>query len=69
MLSVNHVYFSYHNQPVFSDLNLEIAEGEFAFLIGKSGVGKTSLTRMIYMDLLFIVHRTIILLTMEQSSL
>jgi cell division transport system ATP-binding protein len=52
MLSVNHVYFSYHNQPVFSDLNLEIAEGEFAFLIGKSGVGKTSLTRMIYMDLL-----------------
>jgi cell division transport system ATP-binding protein len=50
MLSINHVDFEYSNQPVFNDLNLQINEGEFLFLIGKSGVGKTTLLRMIYMD-------------------
>jgi cell division transport system ATP-binding protein len=37
---------------VFSDLNLQVKQGDFIFLIGKSGVGKTTLLRMIYMDLL-----------------
>jgi len=50
MLSINHVDFEYSNQPVFNDLNLQVNEGEFLFLIGKSGVGKTTLLRMIYMD-------------------
>ncbi len=40
MLSFNNVEFRYSNQIVFTDLNLELDEGEFAFLIGKSGVGK-----------------------------
>lgn len=52
MVSFNNVYFSYSNQPVFADLNLEIAQGDFVFLIGKSGVGKTTLTRMIYLDVI-----------------
>jgi len=50
MLIFNHVQFSYNNQPVFYDLNLEVQQGEFVFLIGKSGVGKTILLKMIYMD-------------------
>ena len=52
MLSFNHVDFKYPNQPVFSDLSLQIAQGEFVFMIGKSGVGKTTLLKMIYMDVL-----------------
>jgi cell division transport system ATP-binding protein len=52
MLIFNHVEFDFPNQPVFSDLNLQVDQGDFIFLIGKSGVGKTTLLRMIYMDLL-----------------
>ncbi len=51
MLIFNHVDFNYPNQPVFQDLNLQIDQGDFIFLIGKSGIGKTSLLQMIYMDL------------------
>lgn len=52
MLTFNHVDFQYPNQPVFNDLNFHVEQGEFVFLIGKSGVGKTSLLKMIYMDIL-----------------
>ncbi|MGB5894700.1 MAG: cell division ATP-binding protein FtsE, partial [Ignavibacteriaceae bacterium] len=36
---------------IFTDLNFELDEGEFAFLIGKSGIGKSTLLQMIYMNL------------------
>ncbi|MEW6701628.1 MAG: cell division ATP-binding protein FtsE [Bacteroidota bacterium] len=52
MLSFTHVEFNYPNQPVFTDINLQVEQGEFVFIIGKSGVGKTTLLRMIYMDVL-----------------
>lgn len=50
MLIINHVDFNYPNQPVFQDLNLQVEQGEFVYLIGKSGIGKTTLLQMIYMD-------------------
>lgn len=52
MLSFSNVEFRYDKQAVFTDLNLELDEGEFVFLIGKSGVGKSTLLQMIYMNLL-----------------
>jgi len=52
MLSFNNVEFNFKNQPVFNNLNFEVAESEFVFLIGKSGAGKTTLLQMIYMNIL-----------------
>ncbi|MCF8240767.1 MAG: cell division ATP-binding protein FtsE [Melioribacteraceae bacterium] len=51
MLLFDGVVYNYSNQPVFSDLNFELNEGEFSFLIGKSGAGKTTLMQLIYMNL------------------
>jgi cell division transport system ATP-binding protein len=51
MLSLDNVEFHYKNQPVFSNLNLELDYGEFVFVIGKSGIGKSTLMQLIYMNL------------------
>jgi len=51
MLNFTNVCFSYGNQPVFDDLNLHIEQGEFVFLIGKSGAGKSTFLELIYMNL------------------
>ncbi|MDZ7763381.1 MAG: ATP-binding cassette domain-containing protein [Melioribacteraceae bacterium] len=52
MLTFTNVEYEYPNQPVFSDLNFECETGEFVFLIGKSGAGKTTFLQMIYMNIL-----------------
>ena len=52
MLSFNHVDFSFPNQPLFSHLNIDVAAGDFIFLIGRSGAGKTTLLQMIFMNLI-----------------
>jgi cell division transport system ATP-binding protein len=51
MLSLDNVEFHYKNQPVFSNLNLELDYGDFVFVIGKSGIGKSTLMQLIYMNL------------------
>ncbi len=50
ILSFNDVSFSYLNTQVFSSINFEMSEGEFVFLIGKSGSGKSTFLKLIYMD-------------------
>ena len=51
MLSFDNVEFHYKNQPVFTNLNLELDYGEFVFIIGKSGIGKSTLMQLVYMNL------------------
>ncbi|MDR1725628.1 MAG: ATP-binding cassette domain-containing protein [Bacteroidales bacterium] len=40
-----------YENVLLSDINLEIRKGEFAYLIGKTGTGKSSLLRTIYADI------------------
>ncbi len=39
--------FSYHERPLFSDLILELQPGSWTCLLGSSGIGKTTLLRLI----------------------
>lgn len=46
-LSIMGVSKSFGHTPVLSDISLEIASGEFFFLLGPSGCGKSTLLRII----------------------
>jgi cell division transport system ATP-binding protein len=51
LISFNKVYFSYPTKEIFREISFSIDKGEFVFLIGESGTGKTTLLRMINMEL------------------
>jgi len=51
MISFDNVTYTYPNGMGVFNLHLRILPGEFAFLIGPSGAGKTSLIKLIYMDM------------------
>ena len=40
-----------NDKPILENLNIEVAKGEFVFLIGKTGSGKSSLIKVLYGDL------------------
>ena len=48
---LENVTISHDHEPLLSNVNLNIANGEFVYLIGRSGTGKTSLLRSLYADL------------------
>ena len=39
------------NQPVLTDLSFDIEKGDFVFLVGRTGSGKSSLLKTLYADL------------------
>lgn len=47
MVSFSNISKSYGDQIIFDDLNLTVSPGEFVFIIGKSGAGKTTLMRLL----------------------
>ena len=51
VVALENVVISYGDEPVLKDVNLRLGSGDFAYLIGKSGAGKTSLLRTLYADL------------------
>ena len=50
IVHLENLTISHESGILLSDVNLDIREGEFVYLIGKSGAGKTSLLRSLYAD-------------------
>jgi cell division transport system ATP-binding protein len=51
MINLRDVTVSFDGQVVLDRLNLLIRDGEFVYLVGATGAGKSSLLRLLYMDL------------------
>jgi len=47
MISLTGVNKKYHEELVLKDVNLEVKDGEFVTFVGRSGVGKTTLFRLL----------------------
>ncbi len=50
IISLKDIIISHEDGPLLTHVNLGINAGEFVYLIGKSGAGKTSLLRTLYAD-------------------
>ncbi|MGG7036023.1 MAG: cell division ATP-binding protein FtsE [Flavobacterium sp.] len=52
VLSLKNVTIYQENSVILSHVNLEVQEGEFLYIIGKTGTGKSSFMKTLYGDLL-----------------
>ena len=50
VILLENVEVGHGEEPLLKEVNLRIAAGEFVYLIGRSGVGKTTLLRCLYAD-------------------
>ena len=51
LISIKNGSVFQHERLILKDINLEINEGEFVYLIGRSGSGKSSLLKTLYADI------------------
>jgi cell division transport system ATP-binding protein len=51
MIEIKDVTVSFDGQIILDHLELSIKDGEFVYLVGATGAGKSSLLRILYMDL------------------
>ena len=52
MIQVHQVSYSYNELSVLEQVSFRVERGEFVFLVGPSGAGKTTLMRLLYADLM-----------------
>lgn len=52
VIEFSNVSVSYNHHPVLQNINFSLENGEFVYLIGQTGAGKSSFLRLIYRDLL-----------------
>ena len=50
IITLNNISFSYPAKEIFNSANLEIKRGEFLFVVGESGIGKTTLLKLLYFN-------------------
>ena len=50
MIRLQNVYKDFGGRPALTNINLHIALGEFAFLVGPLGAGKSTLMRLLYRE-------------------
>ena len=48
IISIKNVSISYTNNLILENINLEINKGDFIYLIGETGSGKSSLLKALY---------------------
>lgn len=53
MIKFRQVNLTYREDKILHDLSLQVQSGEFVYLIGKSGAGKSSLLRLLHGELAF----------------
>lgn len=46
-ICLHNIHLDYHNVPLFADLNFNISAGKWTAILGQSGIGKTTLLRII----------------------
>lgn len=51
MIEISDVSVAFDGQTVLDHLSLSIRDGEFVYLVGATGAGKSSLLRLLYLDL------------------
>lgn len=52
MINLADVSVSFNGHPVLEDVSFQVKPGEFVFLVGTTGAGKSTLMRLMYMDVL-----------------
>ena len=51
IIELKHVNIYQSGSPVLQDVNLSVRKGEFVYLVGKTGTGKSSLLKTMYGEL------------------
>jgi len=51
MIELQNVTVTFDGQTILDRLNLSVRDGEFLYLVGATGAGKSSLLRLLYLDL------------------
>ena len=51
IINLERVSIFHHKNMVLNDINMQVLRGEFVYLIGKTGSGKSSIMRLLYGDL------------------